>query len=212
MNSQRWLTILFLSMFFYMNETAVAQDDGQRKIPFQLSVISDIDIDMKQGNPISFSPGLMFDVGLRVMNKEKDKARGTLTREFYVKPFLGFYKRADYHTALMIGTDLTYRATRPTGIFWDFNIGTGYMHLFYNTPVYEYVDGGFERKRFQGYSNVVVKGAVNVGYDFGHNNSALPLGVFVGGGMFFRYPNNASWPFHPYVQLGLMYTLKKDKK
>lgn len=212
MNAKHISVIMLMwSIFLLSPQSASAQDDGYRKMPLQLSVISDIDVAVGTGKPLSYSPGMMIDVGIRLLNKQKDKPRGTLARELYIKPFLGFYKREDYHTALMMGADLTYRATRPSGMFWDFNIGSGYMHLFYNTPVYEYKDGEFERKRFQGYANVVVKGAINVGYDMSHKEGKVPLGFYVGGGMISRYPNNGKWPFHPYIQLGMMYTIKKKK-
>ncbi len=213
MAKKYYLAVLLLSVLLtFPNDQLMAQDDGQRKIPIQLAAISDMDVSLNPGSPISFSPGLMLDVGLRLMNKEKLKANGNKSREIYLKPFLGFYKRADYHTALMIGSDITYRATSPSGFFWDLNAGTGYMRLFYNTPVYEYIDGSFEKKRMVGYSNVVIKGNINFGFDFSQSGSGLPFGIYAGGGMFFRYPNNHSWAYHPYVQLGVMYTLKKNKK
>lgn len=184
-----------------------------KKMPIQLAVISDLDV----GNPIRYSPGMMLDVGIRLAHGSKAKgssATRTKDRDFYLKPFLGFYKREDYHTALMIGTDFTYRATYPSAIFWDANIGAGYMHLFYNDPtfVYDPNTNTFEEKKLQGYSNVVLKGAINFGVDFSKKASALPLGVYAGAGMLFRYPNNTNWVRHPYVQLGLMYTLKMKKK
>ncbi|MCO5248380.1 MAG: hypothetical protein M9887_05470 [Chitinophagales bacterium] len=185
----------------------VDAQESEKKLPIQLAAISDMDI----GNPIAFSPGLMFDIGFRLMNKPKINTKGIREREFYIKPFAGFYKREDYHTAVMIGTDLTYRATYPAGVFWDFNVGTGYMHLFYNTPVYEYnaSNNSFKEKKLQGYSNVVVKGAIDFGYDFSKNNARVPLGVYAGMGLFFRYPNNDNWVRHPYGQLGLIYTIRK---
>ncbi|HUH74017.1 MAG TPA: hypothetical protein VLZ75_06370 [Chitinophagales bacterium] len=207
MKFQLILAVLLIS-FLRISTTEVSAQDNQRKIPIQVSAISDLDL----GDPISFSPGMMLDVGLRIMNKPKINGSRIREREFYVKPFLGFYKREDYHTALMLGTDLTYRATYPSGIFWDANAGAGYMHLFYNTPVYKYENGTFTQKKFQGYANVVIKGAINLGFDLSKNNEKLPLGFFVGGGMFFRYPNNHSFVMHPYLQLGAMYTIRKDKK
>ncbi len=198
-----WLLLVMLGF----SKQLSAQDD-QKKLPIQVAAITDMDL----GDPISFSPGMMLDIGFRIMNKPKVKNQRVREREFYVKPFLGFYKREDYHTAVMLGSDITYRGTYPSGIFWDANIGAGYMHLFYNTPVYVYENGVFTEKKFQGYANVVVKGAINLGYDFSKNNEKLPLGMYVGGGMFFRYPNNDHWVKHPYMQLGLMYTIRKDKK
>lgn len=207
MKSQLISAVLFSALFGLVRMPLSAQEN-QKKLPIQLAAITDMDL----GDPISFSPGMMLDVGLRIMNKPKVKNQRIREREFYVKPFLGFYKREDYHTAVMLGTDLTYRATYPSGIFWDANIGAGYMHLFYNTPVYVYDNGSFTRKRFQGYANVVIKGSINLGIDLSKNNENLPLGVYVGGGMFYRYPNNDYWVKHPYLQLGLMYTIRKDKK
>lgn len=207
MKFQLILAVILVS-FFRISTLEVSAQDNQLKIPIQVSAISDLDL----GDPISFSPGMMLDVGLRIMNKPKINGSRIREREFYVKPFLGFYKREDYHTALMLGTDLTYRATYPSGIFWDMNVGAGYMHLFYNTPVYKYDNGTFTQKKLQGYSNVVIKGAVNIGFDVSKNNERIPLGIYVGGGMFSRYPNNHSFVYHPYVQLGVMYTIRKDKK
>lgn len=207
MKSQRLFAVFLFFILFGFSEHISAQDN-QKKLPIQVAAITDMDL----GDPISFSPGMMLDVGIRLMNKPKIKGTRVREREFYLKPFLGFYKREDYHTAVMLGTDITYRATYPSGIFWDANIGAGYMHLFYNTPVYVYENGSFTEKKFQGYANVVIKGAVNLGYDFSKNNEKLPLGIYVGGGMFFRYPNNDHWVKHPYMQLGVMYTIRKDKK
>jgi hypothetical protein len=199
---------VLLASFFKISTIEVSAQENQKKIPIQLAAISDLDI----GDPISFSPGMMLDVGLRIMNKPKINGSRIREREFYLKPFLGFYKREDYHTAVMLGTDLTYRATYPSGIFWDANVGAGYMQLFYNTPVYVYENGTFTKKKFQGYANVVIKGAINLGYDLSKSNEKIPLGIYVGGGMFFRYPNNHSFVKHPYLQLGVMYTIRKDKK
>lgn len=207
MKSQLRSAVLF-SAFFGLVQGQLSAQENQKKLPIQVAAITDMDL----GDPISFSPGMMLDVGLRIMNKPKVKNQRIREREFYVKPFLGFYKREDYHTAVMLGTDLTYRATYPSGIFWDVNIGAGYMHLFYNTPVYVYENGSFTQKKLQGYANVVIKGAINLGIDLSKNNEKLPLGVYVGGGMFYRYPNNDHWVKHPYLQLGLMYTIRKDKK
>lgn len=201
-----WAVLLI--SFFKISMKDVAAQDNQMKIPIQVSAITDMDI----GDPISFSPGMMIDVGLRIMDKPKVNGSRVRDREFYVKPFFGFYKREDYHTAVMLGTDITYRATYPSGIFWDASAGAGYMQLFYNTPVYVYENGTFTEKKLQGYANVVIKGMINLGVDFSKNNDKLPLGVYVGGGMFFRYPNNHSFVKHPYLQLGVMYTLRKDKK
>lgn len=207
MKSQLRSAVLF-SAFFGLIQGALSAQENQKKLPIQVAAITDMDL----GDPISFSPGMMLDIGLRIMNKPKVKNQKIREREFYVKPFLGFYKREDYHTAVMLGTDLTYRATYPSGIFWDANIGAGYMHLFYNTPVYVYENGNFTQKKFQGYANVVIKGAINLGIDLSKNNEKLPLGIYVGGGMFYRFPNNDHWVKHPYLQLGLMYTIRKDKK
>lgn len=196
----------------------VAQSD-YRKIPIQVAVISDLDV----GNPIRYSPGMMVDYGIRLVNKPKEKSRsgsvgkyGVITkdRELYLKPFAGFYKREDYHTALMLGTELTYRATSPSSFFWDVNAGAGYMHLFYNAPVFVYdpKNQTFDEKKFQGYSNIVAKGSINFGFDFSKKEGAIPLGFYLGAGMFFRYPNNTEWVRHPYLQLGTMFTFKKDRK
>lgn len=204
MKYQLKLAALMIVSFSFL--TLFAQED-QKKLPIQVAAISDLDL----GDPISYSPGMFVDVGLRIMNKPKVNGSRIREREFYVQPFVGFYKREDYHTALMLGTDLTYRATYPSGIFWDANIGTGYMHLFYNTPVYVYENGSFTQKKFQGYPNVVIKGALNLGVDLSKNHEKVPLGIYVGGGMFFRYPNNHSWVKHPYLQLGVMYTIRKNK-
>ena len=208
MSTFRYVSAFVLIFSLLALHNTIAQESG-KKLPIQLAAITDMDI----GNPISFSPGMMFDIGLRIMNKPKVNQRGIREREFYLKPFVGFYKREDYHTALMVGTDLTYRATYPSGVFWDFNVGSGYMHLFYNTPVYEYnsSDNSFKRKKFQGYSNVLVKGAIDLGFDLSKNNERVPLGIYIGMGLLMRYPNNASWIRHPYGQLGLMYTIRKNK-
>lgn len=200
-----YIPTIILTLVVLQLHQEVAAQDGDKKWPIQVAAISDMDL----GDPISFSPGMMVDFGIRLMNKPKIKGSRVRDREFYLKPFLGFYKRQDYHTATMIGTDITYRATYPSGVFWDFNAGAGYMHLFYNTPVYEYDNGSFTKKKFQGYANVVVKGAINFGMDFSKNNDRLPLGVYAGAGLFFRYPNNSYWVKHPYVQLGVIYTIRK---
>ena len=190
----------------------------EKKIPIQLSVISDLDV----GNPITYAPGMMIDYGIRLMNKPKVKSRagsvgnyGALSkdRELYLKPFAGFYKREDYHTAVMLGTDLTFRVTTPSAFFWDVNVGAGYMHLFYNAPTYVYdpKNNSFKEKKFQGYSNIVAKGAINFGMDFSKKPNGIPLGFYLGAGMFFRYPNNTAWVRHPYLQLGTIVTIKKMK-
>lgn len=207
MKVQLLSAVVFISTCLLTIQESYAQDN-QKKLPIQLAAITDMDL----GDPISFSPGMMLDVGIRLMNKPKIKGDRIRDREFYLKPFLGFYKREDYHTAVMLGTDITYRATYPSGIFWDANIGAGYMHLFYNTPVYVYENGSFEQKKFQGYANVVAKGSLNIGIDLSKNNERVPLGIYVGGGMFFRYPNNDSWVKHPYLQLGVIYTLKNKSR
>lgn len=204
---------LLLGWAFLVTGPELSAQTEQSKLPIQVSAITDLDL----GDPISFSPGMMVDVGIRLMNKPKIKnkinsVQSVRDREIYLKPFVGFYKREDYHTALMLGSDITYRATYPSGIFWDMNVGAGYMHLFYNAPVYVYDNGSFTQKKFQGYANVVVKGAINLGVDLSKKNENIPLGFYVGGGMFFRYPNNDYWVKHPYLQLGLMYVIKKDKK
>lgn len=201
------LSAVLLSTGIFLNTENIHAQEEQKKLPIQVAAITDMDL----GDPISFSPGMMLDVGIRLTNKPKIKGERVRDREFYLKPFLGFYKREDYHTAVMLGTELTYRATYPAGLFWDANIGGGYMHLFYNTPVYVYDNGSFKQKKFQGYANVVLKGSINVGVDLSKNNDRIPLGIYVGGGMFFRYPNNDSWVKHPYLQLGAIYTIKKSK-
>lgn len=195
-----------LIVFVLYGSNLYAQE-SQKKMPIQVAAISDLDL----GDPISYSPGMMLDVGIRILNKPKIKGARIREREFYLKPFLGFYKREDYHTAVMLGSDLTYRATYPSGIFWDANFGAGYMHLFYNTPVYEYKNGSFKEKKLVGYANVVVKGAINIGFDLSKNNEKVPLGFYAGAGFFFRYPNNDYWVKHPYLQFGAMYTIRKTK-
>lgn len=198
---------VLLSTGMFLNNTELNAQDGEKKLPIQVAAITDLDL----GDPISYSPGMMVDVGLRLLNKPKIKGDRVRDRELYLKPFLGFYKREDYHTAVMLGTEITYRATYPSGIFWDANIGGGYMHLFYNTPVYEYQNGSFKEKKLQGYANVVMKGSLNIGVDLSKKNDRIPLGMYIGGGLFYRYPNNDYWVKHPYFQLGVMYTFKKAK-
>lgn len=185
-----------------------------KKAPIQLSAISVLDV----GDPIRYAPGMFVDYGIRLTGSSKERtrynARGlssqTKDRDLYLKPFLGFYKREDYHTALMLGTEFTFRATSPGGFFWDANVGAGYMHLFFNAPVYVYENGSFEEKKLQGYANVIAKGSVNFGYDLSKSGK-LPLGIYTGLGFMFRYPNNSIWVRSPYFQLGAMYTLKKTK-
>lgn len=218
MHWKKHLPVFILSAIFMASGHSMAESPS-KKMPLQVAVISDLDV----GNPIRYSPGMMVDYGIRLFNKPKDKARagsvgnyGILTkdRELYLKPFAGFYKREDYHTALMIGTELTYRATSPSTFFWDVNAGAGYMHLFYNAPVYVYdpKSNSFSEKKFQGYSNVVAKGSINFGLDFSKKEGAIPIGFYLGAGMLFRYPNNTEWVRHPYLQLGSMFTIKKMKK
>lgn len=207
--------VLLLLTSFFCSQSLMAQKDI-KKMPIQLAAITNMDV----GDPISYSPGMFLDIGIRIAGSSTEKnkfgsAQGvvrTKDRDFYLKPFLGFYKREDYHTAVMVGTDLTFRSTGAGGFFWDANIGAGYMHLFFNAPVYVFENGTFEEKKFQGYANVIAKGSVNFGWDFGKANGGLPIGVYTGAGFFFRYPNNSNWVRSPYLQLGIMYTLKKDKK
>jgi hypothetical protein len=209
------LQMLLLLPTLLISQLLLAQKDI-KKMPIQLAAITNMDV----GDPISYSPGMFLDVGIRLAGSSREKSKfgatqsvaRTKDRDFYLKPFLGFYKREDYHTAVMVGTDLTFRSTGAGGFFWDANIGAGYMHLFFNAPVYVFENGTFEEKKFQGYANVIAKGSVNFGWDFGKANDGLPIGVYTGAGFFFRYPNNSNWVRSPYLQLGIMYTLKKDKK
>lgn len=214
---QQFSIIILLFLGISISQQAVAQEyqaPKYKKMPIQLGIISDLDV----GTPIRYSPGMMLEYGVQLAHSEKVKggsySKKVKDRDFYLKPYVGFYKREDYHTALMLGTEFTYRVTYPAALFWDANIGAAYMHLFYNDPVYVYDPGTqtFEEKKFQGYSNVMIKGSFNIGVDFSKKESGFPLGVYTGAGILFRYPNNTNWVRHPYLQLGLMYTIKKVKK
>lgn len=201
--SQTWVIALVL---IGCTSSVFAQSDI-KKMPIQVAALSILDL----GDPISYSPGMTLDFGIRIAGSSKEKKSGlTKDRDFYLKPFIGFYKRENYHTGAMLGTDLTFRATTPSGIFWDANIGLGYLHLFYNAPTYVYENGSFVKKKMQGYANMVAKGAVNIGYDFSKSGK-LPLGIYAGMGLQYRYPNNGSSVRAPFFQLGAMYTIKKSK-
>lgn len=166
--------------------------------------------DLELEDPLRIEPGLMIDYTLAVIsNRSKDPR---VYRQLSFKPSVGFYKRKDYHTGFLVWSQIGYKVIRPAGLYLEVTAGPGYLHTFYNAPVYvQEADGSFTEKGVDGDAHVIVGGELALGWDF-YRNSNLPIGAFASGGLYGRYPHNSDWVRHKFLKFGLLYTFTKKQK
>ena len=130
-------------------------------------------------------------------------------REFHFKPSFGFYQRKNFHTGMLIWPQLGYKGIRRSGAFWELNFGPGYLHTFYNAPVYEQLeDGSFSEKKAEGDFHIIAGGDLSVGWDFTRKRD-IPFAVFLAGGFYGRSPHNRNWARHKFLKLGFSYVIRK---
>jgi len=163
------------------------------------------------------NPGMEVNYAWQILGKSYHKGNAYSTsykeRQMLLKPYFNFYIRKHYQTGVGLGADLSYRSTGAKGLFWDIGIGGGYLHTFYNDPVYEQVnDSTFKQIRFQGNPNVMIRGNVHIGYDCSKKYQGIPVAFFIGGGTFLRYPQAHSWVIRQYLDAGVNIMLSKKSK
>ena len=174
-----------------------------RMIPISFSYYADLELE----SPLRVEPGFMIDLTFPLVSNAKNVP--THYRELHFKPSIGVYQRKDYHTGMLIWTQLGYKAIRRSGLFWEFNAGPGYLHTFYNATVYvQNEDGSFSEKKIAGDAHLIAGGDLALGWDFTRKTN-VPIALFLSGGFYGRYPHNKNWARHKFLKLGFSYVFTK---
>ncbi|MCP4125073.1 MAG: hypothetical protein GY751_25340 [Bacteroidetes bacterium] len=177
---------------------------NDRLISIGLSYYGDIEL----ADPASLEPGLLIDLNFPIVSNAKNNPKHY--RQLSFKPSLGFYQRKDYHTGMLIWTQIGYKAVRRSGFLWELNAGPGYLHTFYNAPVYfQNDDGSFSEKKVVGDAHAILGGELMIGWDF-YRNVGVPVEIFVSGGFYGRYPHNTNWARHKFLKIGAAFVLGKS--
>ena len=200
------LSFLFL---FLIQGTLMAQGNKasnssvKRMIPITLAYYGELELE----DPVRSEPGLMIEFTVPLVSNIKSNPKHL--RQLTLKPVIGFYNRKDYHTGVMLWTQVGFKTIRRSGFFWSVNAGPGYLHTFYNAPVYEQQDdGSFSQKKFVGEPNAILGGEIDLGWDF-MKKREVPLSFFIGGGFWGEYPSNDQWTRHKFTKLGISYVIAK---
>ncbi len=209
------MLICMLIPFVGHGQTASSEDiSSTKKNTLGISYYGDLSFNEKS---FKINPGLEVNYAWQILGKSYHKGNSYSNsykdRQMFLKPFFNFYIRQHYQTGVGLGADLSYRSTSAKGLFWDVAIGGGYLHTFYNDPVYEQVnDSTFKQIRFQGNPNVMIRGNLHVGYDCSKKYQGIPVAFFIGGGTFLRYPQAHAWVIRQYIDAGVNIILSKKSK
>ena len=175
----------------------------ERMIPLSLSYYMDLELE----SPVRVDPGLLIDLTFPIASNAGKSSNHY--REFHFKPTFGFYKRENYHTGMIIWTQLGFKGIRRSGAFWEINAGPGYLHTFYNAPVFaQNPDGSFSEQKVEGDFHAMVGGDLSIGWDFARSTE-IPISVFVGGGFYGRFPHNSNWARHKFMKIGFSYVFRR---
>jgi hypothetical protein len=210
---KKFTSILFL-LLPILNFAANSNGESFKKNSIGIAYFGDLSFNNKK---FAINPGIELNYAWQLYGKRTRKGNEYSTkfkdRQFFLKPFVFVDVRKHYNTSIALGADITYRSTFPNALYWDLGLGTGYMHSFYNDPVYEQVnDSTFKKVRVEGNPNVIVRGNLHIGYDCSKNESGLPLAFYFGGGIFIRYPQSNAWIVRQSLEAGVNIFLTPKKK
>lgn len=198
------ISILLLILLTTLRMDAVAQRPD-RMIPISFSLYGDLELE----KPLRWEPGFFIDLTVPVASNARKSPK--TYRQLSFKPSLGFYNRRDYHTGVLFWTQLGMKTIRPSGFFWELHGGPGYLHTFYNAPVYvQNDDGTFSQKKLVGEPNLMAGGELGIGWDLAWS-AGVPVAVFMSGGMYGQFPYNEQWARHKFIKIGFSYVLKGGK-